>query len=138
LTQAEAALQKESGQVVAKAPATPSPTNKPSGLANPERQLDPTLDAPVLSVLHKATVVSENYARDLCKLVEEEVEPSIKELSSTLLYPERSSASLSDRVAKFELALKSLKGLHVHLQTSIRRLHQLQDRLQLPPGEGQE
>ena len=130
LGQAEAALYQETG-----GPAPSPPPTKTVGLSNPERTLDPVLDGPVLTVLHKATVVTENYARDFCKLVEQDVEPSIKELSSTLLYPERSGGSLSDRVAKFENALTSVRGMQRNLQSSIRRLREINDRLHAPPGE---
>src|SRR5437867_1852959 len=52
---------------------------------DPERTVDPNLHSPLLTTLHKATIDSENNGRHFLQILEKEVEPAIKELSSVLL-----------------------------------------------------
>lgn len=129
LQQAEAALQAESGE---KPSAGTGGSSAP--LVNMERNLDPVIDGPVLTALHKATIVSENYGRDFLKILEQDVEPSIKELSSTLLYPEKSSGELSDKLERFEAAMASMRGMHKNLQLSMKKLREISDRLLTSPS----
>jgi tetratricopeptide (TPR) repeat protein len=134
LEQAEAALAQSEG------PATPAGVGtavRPAAATATDmlRTLDPQLDGAVLSALHRATIVSENYGRDFLKVLESEIEPAIKELSTVLLYPEKISGELSDRVERFETALNQLKGMERNLQLSIKKVREISDRLFTePPG----
>src|SRR5262249_50235734 len=118
LQQAEAALQAESGERPAAEPA-----GAKAPLINLERNLDPVIDGPVLTALHKTTIVSETYGRDFLKILEQDVEPAIKELSSTLLY-DKASGELSDKIEHFEAAMASLQGMKKNLQLSIKKLRE--------------
>jgi tetratricopeptide (TPR) repeat protein len=100
------------------------------------RTLDPQLDGQVLTALHKATIVTENYGRDFLKILESEVEPTIKELSTVLLYPEKTGGELSERVERFEHALHNLRGMERNLQLSMKKVREISDRLFTEaPGE---
>lgn len=130
LEQAEAALRAETGE---KAP-TPAAETKAANV-NMERTLDPVIDGPVLTALHKATIVSENYTRDFVKILEHDLEPAIKDLSSALLYGDRTSShELSERVERFEAAIRSLRGMQKNLQQSTRKMREITERLLAGPA----
>jgi tetratricopeptide (TPR) repeat protein len=138
LEQATAALQQsESPTTVGKAGSSPRlATGLRGSDADLHRVLDPLVDGPVLTALHKATIVSENYGKDFLKILEHEVEPAIKELSSCLLYPEKTSDELAERLAKFEAAIASLTGMQRNLQHSMKKLREISDRLVASHTEG--
>jgi tetratricopeptide (TPR) repeat protein len=136
LEQAEAAL-RQSEAPTGQHPAVDSaPSAQRHGPVDMSRTLDPQLDGQVLTALHKATIVSENYGRDFLKILESEIEPAIKELSTVLLYPEKSSGELSDRVEKFETALIQLRGMERNLQLSMKKIREISDKLFLEPAGG--
>jgi tetratricopeptide (TPR) repeat protein len=129
LEQAEAALRAETGEKI-----RPETETKTSAAAL-ERTLDPVIDGPVLTALHKATIVSENYTRDFVKILEQDLEPAIKELSSALLYADRtSSGELSERVERFEAAIRSLRGMQKNLQQSAKKMREITERLLSGPA----
>ena len=85
-------------------------------LANPkpqnvdlDRPVDPVGQAEVLTNLHRATIESENCGRQYLKVVEEEIEGSIKELSACLLYQDTPVSELDAAVQKFEAAMANLR-----------------------------
>ncbi len=127
LAQAEAALKpsapagrqraEEAGSVQAKPP------------ADLNRMVDPMAEAPLLAALHQATIDSQHQGRAFLDVLEEEVEPGIKEVSSLLLYAETSSATLSDRVKRFEAALQNMRALQKNLQLSMKKLRESSDQL---------
>jgi Tfp pilus assembly protein PilF len=136
LEQAEAALQQSESPTTQHGLESTGRAAR-GGPVNMERTLDPQLDGAVLTALHKATIVSENYGRDFLKILEAEVEPAIKELSTVLLYPEKSSGELSDRVEKFETALNQLRGMSRNLHLSMKKVREISDKLFMEPaGEG--
>jgi tetratricopeptide (TPR) repeat protein len=109
-----------------KLPAEPA---APTGNRNLERSLDPNEHGSLLTTLHKATIESENFGRHFQKVVEGEIEPAIKELSSCLLYPNTSIREMDECVQKFEHALQSMRSAQRNLQLSIERIRTLGDRL---------
>ncbi len=135
LEQAEAAMRAESGEK----PSSQASTEVKTAGANLERTLDPVIDGPVLTALHKATIVSENYTRDFVKILEHDLEPAIKDLSSALLYAERtSSGELTERVERFEAAIRSLRGMQKNLQQSTRKMREITERLLAGPAASQQ
>lgn len=131
LEQAEAAVRAESGEK----PSAQASTEVKTAGVNLERTLDPVIDGPVLTALHKATIVSENYTRDFVKILEHDLEPAIKDLSSALLYAERtSSGELTERVERFEAAIRSLRGMQKNLQQSTRKMREITERLLAGPA----
>jgi tetratricopeptide (TPR) repeat protein len=127
LEQAEAAQAAASGEIN-----KPPPQEEPSATAaplDPARLVDPQLHGTLLSTLHKVTIESENYSRQFLKVVEGEVEPAIKELSSCLLYPDSTAAELDECVQKFETALASMRSLQRSLQSSMQRVRTVGEQL---------
>jgi tetratricopeptide (TPR) repeat protein len=97
--------------------------------AEAERVLDPQRHGALLSSLQTATVESEDHSREFLKVLESEIEPALKELSSALLYPDRPANELGECVQKFEAALQNMRSAHRNLQTSIEKLRSIGDRL---------
>ena len=79
--------------------------------------------------MHKATIDSENQGRHFLKILESEIEPAIKELSSCLLYPDSSATELDHCVQKFETAVANMRSAQSSLQTSMHRVRLLGDQL---------
>ncbi len=130
LAQAEIALAETTGH------ARPEPADaaaaKPTSSApavDPERMVDPQVHGNLLTNLHKATIDSETYGRSFLKVLETEIDPAIKELSSCLLYPDTSLNELDQCVQKFEQAMQSMRGAQRNLQTSIEKVRSLSDKL---------
>src|SRR5262249_49071492 len=96
---------------------------------DPERTLDPAIHGGLLTTLHKATIDSETQGRNFLKVLEAEIEPAIKELSTCLLYPDSSATELDECVQKFENAIASIRSVQRSLQTSLERVRTLGDKL---------
>jgi tetratricopeptide (TPR) repeat protein len=103
----------------------PAPTRS----IDPTRTIDPDVHGLLLTSLHKATIDSENQGEKLLELVEQEVAPVIKELSSCLIGPDVSISTLDACIQRFEDVLLHVKSARNSLQTSIRRVRTLGDKL---------
>jgi tetratricopeptide (TPR) repeat protein len=114
---------------------TPKPAaataEQPAAAVNldPERMVDPNVHGNLLTTLHKATIESENVGRHFLKILESEIEPAIKELSSALLYPDTSLGELDQCVQKFESAIASMRSAQRSLQTSMERVRTIGEQL---------
>jgi tetratricopeptide (TPR) repeat protein len=96
---------------------------------DPERTIDPNLHGALLSVLHRATIESENHGRSFLQILEKEIEPAIKELSTCLLYPDSSITELDECVQKFENAMHSIRSAQRSLQSSMDQVRSLGEKL---------
>jgi hypothetical protein len=94
-----------------------------------ERTVDPNAQGDLLMVVHKATVESEEIGRQFLQVLENEIEPAIKELSSALLYPDTSASELDQCVQKFEAAIGRMQSAQKVLHLSVERVHALGDKL---------
>ena len=101
----------------------------PEPSVDPQRLVDPTVHGGLLTTLHKATVESEQFGRAFLKVVEAEIEPAIKELSTCLLYPDSTAAELDECVQKFETAIASMRNVQRSLQHSVERVRTIGDQL---------
>jgi Tfp pilus assembly protein PilF len=117
----EAARAAASGEIAPEETAAGSSGRIPAA-ARLERTADPAVDAPLLTGLHGAAVDAQDTGRQMEQILEQEVEPAIKELSSCLLYPEGARSELDECVRKFEAALTRLRESRLVLQGRIRRL----------------
>ncbi len=128
LEQAEAAQAAASGEInkPKEAPQASAASDAP---LDPSRLVDPQAHATLLSTLHKVTIESENYGRQFLKVVEGEIEPAIKELSTCLLYPDSTAAELDECVQKFENALAAMRTIQRSLQTSMQRVRTVGEQL---------
>jgi len=96
---------------------------------DPERTVDPNLHGAQLTVLHRVTIETENHGRNCLQILEKEVEPAIKELSSCLLYPDSAAGDLTDCVRKLETAMQSMRSAQRSLETSMEQVRTLGERL---------
>jgi Tfp pilus assembly protein PilF len=101
----------------------------PSSSIDMERTVDPNTQGDLLVVVHKATVESEDLGRLFVQVLENEIEPAIKELSSALLYPDTSASELDQCVEKFEAAVARMKSAQKTLTLSVERVHELGEKL---------
>lgn len=126
LEQAEAALQPTGPDDTAR---TAQHTSAPTVVADPHRTIDPHAHGPLLTTLHKATIESEHLGRSFVNILESEIEPAIKELSTCLLYPDSSAGELDHCVQKFESAIVSIRNAQRNLASSIERVRILGEQL---------
>ncbi len=96
---------------------------------DPNRTVDPQQHGTVLTSLHRATIESENLGRSFLRILESEIEPAIKELSSCLLYPTTSATELDNCMQKFESAVASMRAARNVLQKTMDRVQTLGDQL---------
>ncbi len=100
-----------------------------TAVISPEKTVDPNIHATLLASLHRATIESENQGRNFMQILEKEIEPAIKELSSCLLYPESPVGELDSCVQKFERAIQSMKSAQRSLQSCMEQVRTCGDRL---------
>jgi tetratricopeptide (TPR) repeat protein len=134
LTQAEEAQEalsatKRGEALPAAAKAQQATAASTATVADLERIVDPHVHGTLLSYLHKATIESENQGRHFLDILETEIEPAIKELSSCLLYPDTSAGELDVCVRRFESAIESMRNAQRGLQSSIDRVRSIGDQL---------
>jgi hypothetical protein len=65
------------------------------------------------------TVQADENGQELAQILLKEVEPAIKELSTCLLYSNRSRTELQECISKFESALDHMNLLQQAIQTKI-------------------
>ncbi len=92
------------------------------GNDDPDRLVDPNVHHDFLNALHQATIASEDYGKEFELVLEKEVEPAIKELSSCLLYPVGARTQLTECVDHFETALRHMKTVQQSLQATLNRV----------------
>ncbi len=132
---AEAALAGETGQADvpttltgAGSSATQPATRAVAPADDMDRLVDPVVHGVFLATLHQATIASEETGRLLAKIVGEEIEPVIQELSRALLHTSGSRSELDACVQKFETALNRMKTAHQALKTSVSKLEEIGER----------
>jgi tetratricopeptide (TPR) repeat protein len=96
---------------------------------DPERLVDPNIHGSLLTTMHKTSVDADSHARQFLELLEGEVEPVIKELSTCLLYPDGSVNELDQVVQKFENAINHMQAVQRALQTSMDKIRTTGDRM---------
>jgi tetratricopeptide (TPR) repeat protein len=132
LEQCEALVQRVQAPAVpaaAAAAAAAAPVTAKEMQLDPERMVDPERHGTLLSAVHKATVESDNQGRDLLKVMEYEIEPAIKELSTCLLYPDSSSNEVARCLEKFEAAIANMRSARQQLKASMDRVQKLGEQL---------
>ncbi|HEV8058934.1 MAG TPA: tetratricopeptide repeat protein [Gemmataceae bacterium] len=96
---------------------------------DPHRTVDPIVHTGILSALHRSTIESDTQGRTLVQLLEKELEPTLKELSCSLLQADGSRHELDQCLVKFEAAIRAMKNLHVGLTKSTHNLGHLGEQL---------
>jgi exonuclease VII small subunit len=62
-------------------------------------------------------------------VLEGEIEPALKDLSSVLLYPNSSISVLDECVQKFENAIQNMRNAQRNLQSSIEKVRSIGEKL---------
>jgi len=96
---------------------------------DPDRTVDPDLHGAQLTILHRATIETENHGRTCLQILEKQAEPAIKELSSCLLYPDSAAGELDECVKKLEGAMQSMRNAQRSLETSMEQIRSLGEKL---------
>jgi Tfp pilus assembly protein PilF/exonuclease VII small subunit len=129
LEQAEAAMRTADKASASSRSRTVEQATAPTVAIDVHRTIDPHTHNVLLTTLHKATIESESLGRSFVKILESEIEPAIKELSTCLLYPDSSSGELDHCVQKFETAIAAMQSAQRTLQTSMERVRVLGQQL---------
>jgi tetratricopeptide (TPR) repeat protein len=93
-----------------------------------ERMVDPNIHAELLTALNTGAEAAEEHGRRFQKVLGDEMDETIKELSSCLLYPDGSLSELETCVSRFEQALEHLLAVQKELESGIAHLQQLDAR----------
>ncbi len=92
-----------------------------------DQTIDPTVNASLLTTLHQATIDAMDAGRLLQQILEKEVEPSIKELSTSLLNAGAGGGGdLDECVKKFESALQHMRDTQASVSRRIVKLRELE------------
>ncbi len=92
-----------------------------------DRMVDPNVHHDFLTALHQVTIVSEDLGKEFENVLEKEVEPAIKELSSCLLYPDGARIQLPECVDQFETALQHMRAVQASLQASLVKMRKVRE-----------
>ncbi|MFO0863871.1 MAG: tetratricopeptide repeat protein [Gemmataceae bacterium] len=96
---------------------------------DPNRTIDPNVHGELLRTLHRTTVESEETARKVYDLLSNQMEPSIKDLSACLLYPDTPLSQLTERMQRFDHAYDILKEMQQNLRTAVQRVRLVGEQL---------
>jgi tetratricopeptide (TPR) repeat protein len=94
-----------------------------------QRMVNPQTHGMVLNALHQATIDSDAVSRKFLKIMESEIEPVLRELSTCLLYRETSVHELEQCLLKFDTAVTNMRGAQQSLKTSMQHVQQLGNQL---------
>ena len=83
----------------------------------------------LFSTLHKATVDSDTASRSFLQIMESEVEPAIKELSSCLLAHRSGPMEVEKCLQKFDAALAHMRNMQEQVQASMHHVQKVGEKL---------
>ena len=98
------------------------PPAKPG--ADLERMINPATHHDYLTELHSITVQADENGQELAQILLKEVEPAIKELSTCLLYSNRSRTELQECISKFESALDHMNLVQQAIQSNMGQIRE--------------
>jgi tetratricopeptide (TPR) repeat protein len=130
LQQAETALRAEKEADTPETPDEPL-SDDPTDLAaiaarlDAELVLNPNVHGDILHLLHRATIDSESHGRSFLQVVESDLEPVIKELSSCLLQPSTTAHELNECIVRFEAAMSAMREAQKTLQGTVQKIRNL-------------
>jgi tetratricopeptide (TPR) repeat protein len=113
---------------------TPVPVRAPSaGSRGMDRVLDPTVHGGFLTDLHQATIAAEEIGREMQQILQGEIEPAIKDLSSCLLYPDGPRSELDDCVQRFEAALEKFRAAQQAIRNRVAPIRKYGEKVEELP-----
>lgn len=93
-----------------------------------DRMLDPNVHGNALTTLHQASIETEEQGRLFEQVLQQEIEPAIKDLSACLMYPDAARVDLGECLTRFETALDSMRSIHETLLGAVGRVREHTDR----------
>lgn len=117
--------------------ATGAATSSASGAGGPARSapsehldhpVDPVTHQVFLTHLHTTTVQTEETGRLLATILNDEIEPVIKELSNVLLHPHGPRSELDACLSRFETALGHMQAARSALKSCLGKLEEIADK----------
>ena len=90
-----------------------------------DKMVDPNLHSTLLTALYTGSEAAETLGRNFQKVLLEEMDVAIKELSSCLLYPDVSTSELNACIDRFAEALEHVLAAQKNLEAGIARLQKL-------------
>lgn len=96
------------------------------------KPVDPNVDGPALANLHRTTISAENAAREMHRVIEEELEPVIKELSARLMDPKTDKNELASHLGKFETLMNKTRATQKQWQQQMQSLREHTDAMMQP------
>jgi len=118
IEQAKAILEDTQPASPAQSPAQPAAAS----VIESDKFVDPVHHANFLTTLHSSASVAEDTARLLQKIVGEEIDPVLKELSYALMHTHGSRSELDNCLSKFETALGRLRSARAALKQSMTKI----------------
>jgi Flp pilus assembly protein TadD len=109
-------------------PGAAQPVRPAAPAGEMDRTVDPVVHGAFLTGLHQATIVSEETGKLLAKIIGEEIEPTIQELSRALMQTAASRGELDTCVEKFEAALNRMKSAFQAMKNSVGKLEETGER----------
>jgi Tfp pilus assembly protein PilF len=108
-------------------PAAPAPVPAGGGRSAvaEDKVIDPNLHSTLLTALYTGSEAAEALGRNFQKVLLEEMDVAIKELSSCLLYPDAPTSELNACVNRFAEALDHMLAAQKNLEAGILRLQNL-------------
>ncbi len=97
-----------------------------------QQPLDPNMDGNNLALVHRATINSENSAREMLHVIETDLEPAIHDLSSRLLDAKSDKRELMEHLEKFEIAMNKTKAVQRSWQQTMQQIREATDKLMQP------
>jgi tetratricopeptide (TPR) repeat protein len=129
LAQARAAIDREAVGVTEGEQGPISKISRPSG-TDLDKLVDPNVHGTALASMHQAAIDTEEQGRLFEQVLEQEIEPAIKDLSACLMYPEAARTDLGECVSRFETALENMRNIHQTLQGSVAKVRDQADKFQ--------
>jgi tetratricopeptide (TPR) repeat protein len=90
-----------------------------------DRQVDPNLHSTLLTALYTGSEAAEELGRNFQKVLLEEMDVAIKELSSCLLYPDAPTSELNSCIDRFAQAFDHMLAAQKNLEAGITRIHNI-------------
>jgi tetratricopeptide (TPR) repeat protein len=102
---------------------------QPETRPDPHSALKPEIHGLMLSSVHKSAIDAESVSRSFLKILETEVEPTVKELAACLLFPGTGVPEVEKCLRKLESAIANMRNAQQELNTSMQRVQRVGERL---------
>jgi tetratricopeptide (TPR) repeat protein len=99
-------------------PLTPAPSRR---TLDPDRLLDPNVHGLLLRDMHQAIIDMDRQGHQLVKILQDDVERVIRDLSNCLLFPNNPGNDLNGQIQKFNVVAALLQQIQQQLQKHMKK-----------------